>query len=59
MNPPNSRWGGIIQRYAKHLPVSASTPIVTLDEGNTLLVRADNFVKAAGGDWHRAGEEKR
>jgi threonine synthase len=44
------RWNGVIHRYARHLPVSAATPIVTLCEGNTPLVRVDNFVKAVGID---------
>ena len=43
-------WPGVIGRYASHLPVSDATPIVTLQEGNTPLVRADNFVAAIRGD---------
>ncbi len=31
--------------------MSATTPIVTLHEGNTPLIRADNFVSAIGGDF--------
>jgi len=46
----SGRWDGVIHRYAKHLPVSEKTPVVTLSEGNTPLVRVDNFVKAAGAD---------
>lgn len=44
-------WQGVIHRYAAHLPVSDKTPIVTLNEGNTPLVRARNFVEAIGGDF--------
>src|SRR3989440_3044871 len=44
----NSR-NGVIARYARYLPVSDATPVVTLDEGNTPLVRAANFVSAIGG----------
>lgn len=44
-------WHGVIRRYAKHLPVSDKTPIITLNEGNTPLVRVDNFVKAIGGEF--------
>ncbi len=40
---------GVIARYARYLPVSDATPVVTLDEGNTPLVRAANFVSAIGG----------
>jgi threonine synthase len=45
------RWGGIIAAYRSWLPVTDSTPIVTLDEGNTPLVRADNFVRQIGGEF--------
>jgi threonine synthase len=44
-------WPGVIGRYAGHLPVSDATPVVTLQEGNTPLVRADNFVAAIQGDF--------
>ncbi len=33
-------WRGLIEEYRKYLPVSASTPVVTLNEGNTPLVEA-------------------
>src|ERR1044071_1594069 len=46
-----SGWPGVIERYREHLPVSDTTPVVTLLEGNTPLIRADNFVKAIGGDF--------
>ena len=45
-----NRWRGIIHAYRGYLPVTDKTPIVSLNEGNTQLVRADNFVKAIGGD---------
>jgi threonine synthase len=44
-------WQGVIHRYAAHLPVSDKTPIVTLHEGNTPLLRVRNFVEAIGGDF--------
>src|ERR1041385_6757768 len=47
----DKRWRGVIERYARFLPVSDSTPIVTLHEGNTPLIRADNFVSAIGGKF--------
>ena len=55
MNPKpltqGQRWRGVIEAYRSWLPVSDSTPIVSLDEGNTPLVRADNFVRQIGGDF--------
>ncbi len=39
---------GIIARYRKRLPVSEKTPIVTLHEGSTPLVRADLLAAKAG-----------
>lgn len=44
-------WPGVIRRYSEYLPVSASTPIVTLLEGNTPLLRAINFTEAIGGNF--------
>ena len=46
-----NRWRGVIAAYRDWLPVSDSTPIVSLNEGNTPLVRADNFVRSIGGDF--------
>jgi threonine synthase len=45
------RWQGVIHRYAEFLPVSDATPRITLCEGNTPLVRVDNFVEAIGGNF--------
>jgi len=36
-------WQGLINRYRDFLPVNENTPIITLNEGNTLLVKADNL----------------
>jgi len=33
-------YNGLIEKYAKFLPVSSKTPIVTLKEGNTPLIRS-------------------
>jgi len=44
-------WTGIIDQYRRYLPVTETTPIVSLCEGNTPLVRVDNFVKAIGGEF--------
>src|SRR6185369_1822758 len=42
---------GVIEHYRQHLPVTEHTPIITLLEGNTPLIRVDNFVQAIGGDF--------
>jgi len=39
---------GLINKYRNYLPVSDSTPIVTLNEGNTPLIKADNLAKKIG-----------
>lgn len=41
-------YSGIINKYRKHLPVSEETPVITINEGNTPLIKADNLAKAAG-----------
>jgi len=41
----NGVYKGIIERYKKYLPVSEKTPVVTLFEGNTPLLRAKNIEK--------------
>lgn len=46
----SSVWPGLISRYADHLPVNENTPIVTLLEGNTPLIRADRLAREIGGD---------
>lgn len=46
-----AKWPGVIRKYAKYLPVTELSPVVTLLEGNTPLVPAPNFVKAIGGDF--------
>src|SRR5258706_7403484 len=45
------RWQGVIHRYDDFLPVTEATPIVTLNEGNTPLIQAKNFVEAIGGNF--------
>ena len=42
--------GGVLERYADWLPLSESTPCVTLGEGSTPLVRADSLERATGAD---------
>src|SRR5438552_3164315 len=51
LTSPSALWHGVIRHYAEYLPVTAATPVVTLNEGNTPLIRVDNFVKAIGGEF--------
>ncbi|MEA3508900.1 MAG: threonine synthase [candidate division NC10 bacterium] len=51
MNPERStefgvRWHGVIHRYRDYLPVTEKTPVITLQEGNTPLIRADRLEEA-------------
>src|SRR6184192_3246746 len=36
-------WGGLIEQYRERLPIGPTEKIVTLNEGNTPLVRADRL----------------
>src|SRR5262249_19369975 len=45
------RWQGIVHRYAQHLPVTAATPVISLEEGNTPLIRVPGFVDAIEGKF--------
>ena len=38
-------WRGVIEEYRKFLPVSDRTPVITLGEGNTPLIRAARLAK--------------
>ncbi|MFA5353495.1 MAG: threonine synthase [Thermodesulfovibrionales bacterium] len=38
-------WRGIIERYRRFFPVTEKTPVVSLMEGNTPLVRVNNLTK--------------
>jgi threonine synthase len=50
ISPPTtpSHWSGLIQHYAKWLPVTDKTPIVTLCEGNTPLIAAPAIAERLG-----------
>ncbi len=41
-------WRGVIEEYRDWLPVEASTPVVTLAEGGTPLVRSEALSQATG-----------
>ena len=47
MNVDN-RYTGLINRYRKHLPVSADTRLISLGEGNTPLIRLKNIPALLG-----------
>lgn len=46
LNPHN--WSGLIEAYRPYLPVSDSTPVVTLLEGNTPLIPVPTISKLIG-----------
>jgi len=41
-------WRGVIEEYRQHLPVGERTPVVTLNEGGTPLVRAPRLSERTG-----------
>jgi threonine synthase len=42
------QWRGVIEEYRSHLPVTDSTPVVTLGEGGTPLVRSTSLSEETG-----------
>jgi threonine synthase len=38
-------WQGLIKEFSEHLPITANTPPLTLLEGNTPLIKAENISK--------------
>lgn len=45
-------WDGLIKEYGENLPVSGQTPGLTLNEGNTPLIKLENLSKEWGIDLH-------
>ena len=45
---PSPLWRGVIEEYRDRLPVTGSTPVVTLGEGGTPLVRSDHLSGETG-----------
>lgn len=43
-----TRWPGLIEHYRRFLPVTDSTPVVTLNEGNTPLIEAPALADRLG-----------
>jgi threonine synthase len=50
VRPSIARWRGVIEEYRDRMPVSADTPVVTLGEGGTPLVRANVVSELTGCD---------
>lgn len=46
--PFRNRYTGLIEKYRDHLPVSDSTRVISLGEGNTPLIRLSNIPRLAG-----------
>jgi threonine synthase len=46
------QWRGVIEEYRDRLPVAATTPVITLREGGTPLVRSEALSEATGCDVH-------
>jgi len=44
------QWRGVIEEYRKYLPVTEATPVITLREGGTPLVRSEPLSQATGCD---------
>lgn len=45
-----THYQGLINKYRKYLPITEKTPVITLNEGNTPLIKADNLAKKIGVD---------
>jgi threonine synthase len=43
-----TRWPGLIEHYRRFLPVTDSTPVVTLNEGNTPLIESPELAARLG-----------
>ncbi len=41
---------GVLERYGQYLPITDTTPRITLGEGNTPLVRSRRLVERTGLD---------
>lgn len=41
-------YSGLIEKYRKYLPVTEQTPVISLCEGNTPLIKTKNLAKAIG-----------
>lgn len=48
MNTKCTPYTGLINKYRDFLPVSENTPVITINEGNTPLIKAENLAKKIG-----------
>ncbi|HSA06892.1 MAG TPA: threonine synthase [Candidatus Gastranaerophilales bacterium] len=48
MNVKCAPYTGLINKYRNYLPVNDNTPVITINEGTTPLIKADNLAKAIG-----------
>src|SRR4030043_160381 len=48
---PKIVWRGVIEEYREFLPVNDTTPVITLQEGNTPLIKALNLKQRLGFDF--------
>lgn len=46
------RWRGLLEEYKEYLPVNEATPLLTLNEGNTPLIRLDRLSEEWGIDLY-------
>ncbi|AIE61202.1 threonine synthase [Bacillus methanolicus] len=46
------RWPGLLEAYKEYLPITEKTPALTLNEGNTPLIRLENISKEWGVDLY-------
>lgn len=46
----SAAWSGVIEAYRRYLPVDASTPVVTLNEGRTPLIAAPRLAEVVFGE---------
>ncbi|AZB44284.1 threonine synthase [Bacillus sp. FJAT-42376] len=45
-------WGGLLKEYKEYLPINDRTPFLSLNEGNTPLIRLSNLSEEFGVDWY-------
>ena len=46
------KWNGLLQEYKEYLPVTEATPMLTLNEGNTPLIKLEHLSKEWGAELY-------
>ena len=46
------KWNGLLQEYKDYLPITENTPMLTLNEGNTPLIKLEHLSKEWGVDLY-------